>query len=148
MRDFRLTLTPHSPNYRQIHVLYKLTTASMPSQTLLSLSWGIRRLNANRIASYSYPYLTATPTLRTRTLSTLPNIPLFRALQNHDPTSQAVIHSASSRSFTYGNLLADVLAAKEKLRIKSGSGSLAGERVAFLAENSYDYVGISPYTTS
>ncbi|ODM18241.1 hypothetical protein SI65_06112 [Aspergillus cristatus] len=112
----------------------------MPSTTLLSLSRGIRRLNANRITSYSYPCLTATSRTTARTLSTLPNIPLFRALQNHDPTSQAVIHSASSRSFTYGNLLADVLAAKEKLRIKSGSGSLAGERVAFLAENSYDYV--------
>lgn len=116
----------------------------MPSTTLLSLSRGIRRLNANYIASYPYPCLTATSRATARTLSTLPNIPLFRALKNHDPTSQAVIHSASSRSFTYGNLLADVLAAKEKLRIKSGSGSLAGERVAFLAENSYDYVGISP----
>lgn len=41
-----------------------------------------------------------------------------------------------------------MLAAKEKLQIKNGSGSLAGERVAFLAENSYDYVGISPYTSS
>lgn len=37
-----------------------------------------------------------------------------------------------------------MLEAKEKLRIKSNSASLAGERVAFLAENSYDYVGISP----
>lgn len=115
----------------------------MSSQTLLSLSRGIC-LNSNRLTSYLSPRATATATA-TRALSTLPNLPLFRALQNHDPTRQAVIHSASSRSFTYGNLLADVLEAKEKLRIRSQSSSLAGERVAFLAENSYDYVGISPY---
>ncbi|KAJ5895647.1 hypothetical protein N7495_007338 [Penicillium taxi] len=71
--------------------------------------------------------------------STLPNLPIFRALQNHDPSSLAVTHSVSERSFTYGNLIADVLRAKEDLERKT-SGKLAGERVAFIAENSYDYV--------
>ncbi|KAE8355677.1 hypothetical protein BDV28DRAFT_26900 [Aspergillus coremiiformis] len=77
-----------------------------------------------------------------RSLSTLPNLPLFRALQDHDQSSLAVVHSASSRSFTYGNLVADVVRAKERL-IESVGGrqdGLAGERIAFLAENSYDYV--------
>jgi hypothetical protein len=74
-----------------------------------------------------------------RLLSTLPNTPIFRALQNHDPASPAVVHSVSARSFTYGNLIGDVLRAKEQLEHKTGK--LAGERVAFLAENSYDYVG-------
>lgn len=76
-------------------------------------------------------------------LSTLPNLPIFRALQNHDACSLAVIHSVSGRSFTYGNLVADVLSAKEDLEQKASkkTGKLAGERVAFLAENSYDYVG-------
>ncbi|EAW10968.1 acyl-CoA synthetase [Aspergillus clavatus NRRL 1] len=77
-----------------------------------------------------------------RSLSTLPNLPLFRALKYHDPSSLAVVHSASARSFAYGNLVADVLQAKEQLLASAGekADSLAGERVAFLAENSYDYV--------
>ncbi|KAJ5778722.1 hypothetical protein N7520_001968 [Penicillium odoratum] len=81
----------------------------------------------------------ARPISYTKLLSTLPNIPIFRALQNHDPSSLAVVHSASNRSFTYGNLVADVLRVKDDLERKA-SGKLSGERVAFLAENSYDYV--------
>ncbi|KAE8149854.1 acetyl-CoA synthetase-like protein [Aspergillus avenaceus] len=75
-----------------------------------------------------------------RSLSTLPNLPLFRALQNHDQSHLAVVHSASSRSFTYGNLVADVVRAKERLETTGDRNGLAGERIAFLAENSYDYV--------
>ncbi|KAJ5707871.1 hypothetical protein N7488_007672 [Penicillium malachiteum] len=79
--------------------------------------------------------------IHSRLLSTLPNIPIFRSLQNHDPSSVVVVQSASTRSFTYGNLIADVLRAKDDLERKAGTkGKLAGERVAFLAENSYDYV--------
>ncbi|KAJ5761562.1 AMP-dependent synthetase/ligase [Penicillium manginii] len=69
----------------------------------------------------------------------LPNIPIFQAIKDHDPSSLAVIHSISGRTFTYGNLIGDVLRAREDLRRKAGS-SLTGERVGFLAENSYDYV--------
>lgn len=81
--------------------------------------------------------------LSARLLSTLPNTHIFRALQNHDPESLAVVHSASSRSFTYGSLIADIVRAKDDLEQKAAKaqGQLAGERVAFLAENSYDYVG-------
>ncbi|KAH8429089.1 acyl-CoA synthetase [Aspergillus melleus] len=77
-----------------------------------------------------------------RSLSSLPNLPLFRALQGHDRSSPAVVHSASSRSFTYGNLVADVLLAQQQLFESAGGhhDGLSGERVAFLAENSYDYV--------
>ncbi|PWY77054.1 acetyl-CoA synthetase-like protein [Aspergillus heteromorphus CBS 117.55] len=74
-----------------------------------------------------------------RSLSSLPNLPLFRALQNHDQSNLAVVHSSSARSFTYGNLVADVLQAKERL-VGTDQHGLSGERVAFLAENSYDYV--------
>ncbi|KAJ5681384.1 uncharacterized protein N7477_001324 [Penicillium maclennaniae] len=92
------------------------------------LIWRLRpRLQLPRLAA------------RARLLSTLPNIPIFRALQNHDPASLAVVHSLSKRSFTYGNLIGDILCAKEQLEHKT-TGKLAGERVAFLAENSYDYV--------
>lgn len=76
-----------------------------------------------------------------RSLSTLPNLPLFHALRNHRHDAPAVVHSASARSFTYGNLVADVLEAKEKLARTAGRSAVSGERVAFLAENSYDYVG-------
>lgn len=76
--------------------------------------------------------------------STLPNLPLFAALKDHNPSRTAIVHSASSRSFTYGNLVADVLQAKQDLLSKAGDKGLAGERIPFLIENSYDYVGISP----
>lgn len=76
-----------------------------------------------------------------RALSTLPNLPLFQALRNHVQDSPAVVHSGSNRSFTYGNLVADVLEAKEKIAQIAGKNAVPGERVAFLAENSYDYVG-------
>lgn len=79
-----------------------------------------------------------------RLLSTLPNTHIFRALQNHDPDSLAVVHSVSERSFTYGSLINDVAQAKNDLERKAAKslGTLVGERVAFLAENSYDYVGM------
>lgn len=89
-----------------------------------------------------------------RRYSTLPNLPLFHALKDHDPARVAVVHSASARAFTYGNLVADVLGAKGRLlQVQNGgqgygggdSAGITGERVAFLVENSYDYVGISPF---
>lgn len=51
------------------------------------------------------------------------------------------MHSGSGRRFTYGELLSDVAAAKENLVNESGGKQLDGERIAFLVENSYDYVG-------
>ncbi|KAI9925786.1 hypothetical protein ASPWEDRAFT_173870 [Aspergillus wentii DTO 134E9] len=101
-----------------------------PSQALLFPCNAV-----NRSRSLTSPLLK-------RSLSTLPNLPLFQALQNHDQSSLAVVHSASSRSFTYGNLVGDVLRAKERLLHNAGGkkDALPGERIAFLAENSYDYV--------
>ena len=52
-----------------------------------------------------------------------------------------VINSASGRRFTYGELLKDVADQKGKLVQESGGRNLSGERIAFLVENSYDYVG-------
>lgn len=79
-----------------------------------------------------------------RMASSLPSTPIFKALSSHDPKSVAVIHSASQRTFTYGNLLHDVAAAKAQLASIGGNKSLAGERIAFLAEHGYDYVGKIP----
>lgn len=76
-------------------------------------------------------------------MTTLPRTPLFDAISQHDPSTIAVVHSLSGRSFTYGSLLQDVVAAKENLSQSAGRDAKAmqGERVAFLIENSYDYVG-------
>jgi hypothetical protein len=80
-----------------------------------------------------------------RLLSSLPDLPLLRALQEHGPSRVAVTHSHSGRSFTYSNLIGDVARARQQLADRAnGDGQLSGERVAFLAENSYDYVGIVP----
>ncbi|KAK5719685.1 hypothetical protein LTR17_015220 [Elasticomyces elasticus] len=68
--------------------------------------------------------------------------PFLEAIQSHDASSTAVIHSLSGRSFTYGSLLHDVASAKEQLLQKTGKdeNGLVGERIAFLVENGYDYV--------
>lgn len=64
---------------------------------------------------------------------------LFEALQRHDRDSTAVVHSLSGRSFTYGSLLQDVAIVKDSFSRRTGH-DLAGRSVAFLIENSYDYV--------
>lgn len=79
-----------------------------------------------------------------RMASTFPDLPIFRAIASHDPESTAIIHSKSNRRFSYGELLKDVEDAKIKLyhQLKSTSPeSIGGQRVAFLVENGYDYVG-------
>ncbi|ETN38806.1 uncharacterized protein HMPREF1541_06845 [Cyphellophora europaea CBS 101466] len=72
--------------------------------------------------------------------STLPSTPIFNAIAKHDAKSLAIVHSSSNRSFCYGSLLHDVAAAKDNLASLVHGKSLRGERVAFLAENGYDYV--------
>jgi malonyl-CoA/methylmalonyl-CoA synthetase len=73
--------------------------------------------------------------------STLPNLAVFEAIAKHDPSSTAIIHSDSNESFTYRSLLQDTVAAKERISQTVGNSPLHGERIAFLADNSYDYVG-------
>lgn len=81
-----------------------------------------------------------------RMASTLPSSPIFESIARHDPKSPAIIHSASDRTFCYGSLLHDVAAAKDTLTALTNGKSLAGERIAFLAENGYDYVGAGALT--
>jgi acyl-CoA synthetase (AMP-forming)/AMP-acid ligase II len=64
-------------------------------------------------------------------------------VKKHDPQSTAVVHSLSGRCFTYGELINDVAAARDRLMKKAGTRSTEGERIAFLVENGYDYVGAS-----
>ncbi len=78
-----------------------------------------------------------------RMASTLPNLPIFQTITKHDQTSTAIIHSDSNQAFSYGTLLRDVVAAKKQISQIVPESRLCGERVAFLAENSYNYVGKS-----
>ena len=71
----------------------------------------------------------------------LPRLPIFESLVKHDPSSTAVIHSDSGRSFTYDELIKDVAAGRERLKATAQRDSIEGERIAFLIENGYDYVG-------
>jgi acyl-coenzyme A synthetase/AMP-(fatty) acid ligase len=71
----------------------------------------------------------------------MPDNPIFQAISKHDPKSAAIVHSKSGRTFTYGSLLHDVAAAKDRLMETANGKPLGGERIAFLAENGYDYVG-------
>lgn len=76
-----------------------------------------------------------------RMASTLPNSAIFKTLASHKSDDLAIVHSQSGRTFTYGSLIHDVAAAKDVLWERGGRKSLKGERIAFLAENGYDYVG-------
>jgi len=86
----------------------------------------------------------AIQSLSIRMASTLPRLPIFEALAGHDPRSTVAVHSTSGRKFTYGELMRDVVEGKERL-LKEGGGDIDGERIAFLVENSYDYVGAQNY---
>ena len=78
---------------------------------------------------------------RLRMASTLPRLPIFEAITSHHPESTAIVHNPSGRAFTYGELARDVADATEALKNKAGRRDLFGERIAFLVENGYDYVG-------
>ncbi|KAJ4263610.1 hypothetical protein NW762_006433 [Fusarium torreyae] len=91
-----------------------------------------------RPKTLSASFITLRPAVRM--LSTLPRLPLFEAVARHDPESKAVVHSLSGRTFKYGELLGDVSRARDQLAEAAGRKDLNGERIAFLVENSYDYV--------
>lgn len=78
--------------------------------------------------------------------TTLQKTAFLEAISKHDASATAVVHSLSGRSFTYGSLLQDVAARKTQIEKDGGEGEngIKGERVAFLIENSYDYVGTRP----
>ncbi|KAK5663534.1 hypothetical protein OQA88_3965 [Cercophora sp. LCS_1] len=73
-------------------------------------------------------------------VSSLPRLPVFEAIARHDPNSTVVVHSGSGRRFRYGELLGDVCRTRNRLYEAVGRSDLDGERIAFLIENSYDYV--------
>ena len=72
----------------------------------------------------------------------------LQAIKGHDPQSTAIIHYPSGRRFSYGSLVADVFEEQKRLQEHAANGTLSGERIAFLIENSYDYVGAHGLVTS
>ena len=73
--------------------------------------------------------------------STLPKLPIFEAIASHDRQRIAIIHSQSQKSYTYGQLLSDISKSKERLIEGAEGNGIEGQRISFLVENSYDYVG-------
>ncbi|KAM5355262.1 hypothetical protein ACJ41O_001908 [Fusarium nematophilum] len=103
----------------------------------------LRSLMTSAARRRASPHISSTFfTLRpaSRMLSTLPRLPLLEAVAGHDPDSAVVVHSLSGRTFKYGELLGDVRRARDRLSEAVGREDLNGERIAFLVENSYDYV--------
>lgn len=70
------------------------------------------------------------------------------SIAGHDPESTAVIHSSTGRRFTYGELLQDVVLAKDSLNATTKRNNLKGKAVGFTAERTYDYVGTQENTSS
>jgi malonyl-CoA/methylmalonyl-CoA synthetase len=71
----------------------------------------------------------------------LPRKPIFGEIAKHDSKSTAIVLSESGKTYSYGDLLKDVAASKQSMLDAAKVKSLDGERVAFLVENGYDYVG-------
>ncbi|KAJ6442715.1 2-succinylbenzoate-CoA ligase [Purpureocillium lavendulum] len=128
---------PHDLRFRSSSSSYSYTTVSRASLSSSLLRLACRR---RRISSRSCLCSPRRDVPSPRMLSTLPRLPIFEAVARHDPRSAAVVHSLSGRTFTYGELLADVSRARDRLLDARSGAGLDGERVAFLVENSYDYV--------
>ncbi|KAI1459441.1 acetyl-CoA synthetase-like protein [Annulohypoxylon moriforme] len=81
-----------------------------------------------------------TTKVRMASTLTLPKLPIFEAIASHNPQSTAIVHCLSRRTFKYGELLPDVSRVRDRILEAAGKSDIRGERVAFLIENSYDYV--------
>nr|POF02550.1 acyl-coa synthetase family member 3, mitochondrial [Quercus suber] len=112
-----------------LHLLRSCRSSFSPSCTRLTIS------STRWRATFS------TTSLRAG-MASIQRSAFFEAIQSHDPKAEAVVHSLSGRSFQYGSLLRDVAQAKGRLLQMTGKDeqSIQGERIAFLIENSYDYV--------
>jgi malonyl-CoA/methylmalonyl-CoA synthetase len=66
---------------------------------------------------------------------------LFEALRGHDQGSAAIADTAAGKHFTYASLMRDVSNFKRQLLRELGRNDISGERVAFIVENGYNYVG-------
>lgn len=82
------------------------------------------------------------------TLNSMPALPLFHRARQYTqnlPDKAAVFDTTKGEQFTYGQLLQDAAALKQKILKNLGlteKGDLEERRIAFLAPNGYDYVVI------
>jgi hypothetical protein len=67
--------------------------------------------------------------------------PLLKALYEQDASSIAIIDQSSGAAFSYGLLIHDITRARYGLLKSVGDKPLAGERIGFIVENGYGYVG-------
>lgn len=110
----------------------------MWARNLFSFTLAKHKIPLSRNCFRPCVYASLTPV---RMASTLPRLPIFEAIKKHDAQSVAIVHSLSGRTFTYGELVNDVAAAKDKLQKNTNGQSAEGQRISFLVENGYDYVG-------
>jgi hypothetical protein len=66
----------------------------------------------------------------------------LEAIQKHEPSSLAVVENESGAGFSYSTLLKSIAHAKEELLSKAGRTDISGERIAFMVESGYEYVGM------
>lgn len=74
---------------------------------------------------------------------TLQRSAFLEAIRKHEPSSVAVVENDSGASFSYRSLLHAVARAKQQLLLQTGrsDATISGERIAFMVENGFDYVG-------
>ncbi|KAL2827530.1 hypothetical protein BDW59DRAFT_55502 [Aspergillus cavernicola] len=79
-------------------------------------------------------------------LAALPSLPLFLEARKHaqaNPDKIAIIDTTKGQQFTFGQLLTDAAALKQRILGElclTSKGDLEERRVAFLVPNGYDYV--------
>jgi len=66
----------------------------------------------------------------------------IEAIQKHDLSSLAILENDSGASFSYGTLLNSIAHAKDELLCKADRADISGERIAFMVESGYEYVGM------
>jgi hypothetical protein len=69
-----------------------------------------------------------------------PTLPIFKALQGHDPKHTAIVDSASGRHVAYAGLLQDVAHAKQNLGHLLKDITDSTPVVSFLLSGGYNYV--------
>ena len=113
--------------------------AAVPPATSCPVSFSYRYTRARHRGAGPFRYCGH---LRMASSLLLPKFPVFDAIAGHDPHSPAVVHCLSGRTFRYGEILPDVCRVRDRIYAAAGKSDIRGERVAFLIENSYDYVGM------
>jgi hypothetical protein len=110
-----------------------------------SITTCLRSRTIHRYAAHSLTprYSRAFSCTSTAMAAALQRSAFFEAMRQHDPSTTAVVNNDSGVAFSYGSLLRDVSRAKERLLQETGKDekSISGERIAFMVENGYDYVG-------